>query len=90
MVRHFICASLKVGPHKKTRRGWDLWEALLLVPDLKVLHSPTMQGMLQGWAATSAKLDFDFHDRFVPSSASMDQVLILSKKSFGVADIELR
>lgn len=72
MARQPITASLRVGPHKKTRRSWDPTEALLLALDLKVLHSLTLQGMLQGLAAACTKLDSDFHDQSISCSASLD------------------
>lgn len=72
------------------RKRWDPTEAKLLVLDLKVPHSPTIQGMLQGWATTSVKLEFKFHDESIMSSAFMDQVLILYKKTFGIVDVELK
>lgn len=66
IVMQFFQEALCTGPEKKEHKNWKTKDALLLVPQIKVIGSNTIKGMVKEWATTMQQLEYQFIGPTVP------------------------
>lgn len=80
--RWSIQQSLKIEGKKKERKHWEVVDALLLDPDIKITGSPTLSRLLKGWSASKDSLAFEYCEESILATATINQVLTLYERSY--------
>lgn len=82
-----IVEDLKKGPHKKERKHRKIVDAILLNPKIHIPNSPTLRGMLKGWAVASKELQFRFQENSLPNSVVTEQLLMLYDRNYDLEGV---
>lgn len=89
MCEHFIKVALKVGSHKKERHHWEV-VGVLLINNLQITNSPTVRGLLKGWARVARNLIFTFNEGSILRDASIEQLLQLYSIAYNLDVVALK